>query len=275
LEIVFVFVNFNNTRFSKSAVESLSRNGQLQHPVYIVDNNSQPAERAALVEVQKANPKLKLTLLSENIGYFPALNIGIKEARQAHPNAKAYVVGNNDLLFPEDFAEQVGRIDGLLNRYPVVSPNIVTMDGVHQNPHVIAKISALREVMYDLYHLNYWLARIIVAVAHWTRFFTDRSDESFHQVPQEINQGYGACYLLSQKFFENFDELWAPSFLMYEEFFLSQQLSQKGFKVFYEPSVGVRHYCHAATGQLPGKLRWNYSKQAHQVYRKYVRPFGK
>jgi GT2 family glycosyltransferase len=275
LEIVFVFVNFNNTRFSKSVVESLLKGGLLSAPVYIVDNNSEPSERADLMGLRDSVLGLTLLLLDENIGYFPALNVGLRKARESHPNADAFVVGNNDLLFPEEFSQQLNSIAHLMLRYPVISPNIITMDGVHQNPHVISKISTFRELMYDLYHSNYVLARIIMIIARWTQAFTDRRDESFNMIPQEITQGYGACYIITQKFFANFDELWAPSFLMYEEFFLSFQLGQQGFRTFYWPHLKVKHFCHAATGKLPGKVRWSHSRRAHQLYREYVRPFHK
>jgi GT2 family glycosyltransferase len=108
-------------------------------------------------------------------------------------------------------------------------------------------------------------------LAKLTQRFTDRKDEQQHAVAQEIRQGYGACYILTPKFFEHFDELWAPTFLMYEEFFLAKQLEDKGFKTYYEPRIMVTHHCHASTGTLPGKFRWQLSKQAHKEYRKYVK----
>lgn len=271
MKVAFVFVNFNNTRFTASAIESITASDAAQCPVFVVDNASSQDDRRELAKLEALYPQLSLIYCDKNIGYFPALNVGIKAARASHPETEAYVIGNNDLLFPPNLLLKISEIAPLLKKYPVVSPSIVTMDGEHQNPHVVNGISAFRERVYDLYHANYLLAKIITRVASWTRPLTDRDDEKQHAIAQEINQGYGACYLLSPKFFEYFDELWAPSFLMYEEFFLSEQLKKKGFRVFYDPTVQVRHFCHASTGQLPSKLRWQYSRAAHKLYRQYVK----
>jgi GT2 family glycosyltransferase len=270
LNVAFVFVNFNNTRFTESALQSLADSDAAQHPVIVVDNASKSSDRDGLISLQRRYPQLTIIWSDKNIGYFPALNLGIKKARSVHPKMDAYVIGNNDLLFPSNLVSQISQIQSLLQKYPVVSPDIVTMDGEHQNPHVIAGISPFRERIYDLYHSSYFLAKVIIKVASWTKRFTDRDDESHHDVAQEINQGYGACYILSPKFFELFEELWAPSFLMYEEFFLSQQLAKRGYQVYYDPTVQVKHFCHASTGQLPSKLRWEYSRDAHKLYRQHA-----
>jgi GT2 family glycosyltransferase len=67
--------------------------------------------------------------------------------------------------------------------------------------------------------------------------------------------------------------LWAPTFLMYEEFFLSKQLADKGYKIFYEPSIKVIHLTHATTNNLPSKTKWLIARDSHKIYRKYVKIF--
>lgn len=100
------------------------------------------------------------------------------------------MIGNNDLVFPSDFFQQLDKCQSVLDEYPVVSPNIRMVNGVPQNPHVIHRISKVREFVYDLYYSSYWLAGLIVLVAKWTHSFTDRKDEQQHAIAQEIHQGY-------------------------------------------------------------------------------------
>jgi GT2 family glycosyltransferase len=184
------------------------------------------------------------------------------------------VVGNNDLIFPADFAESLRRNLPTLEKYAVVSPDIVTLDGAHQNPHVIRKIGKLREFIYNLYYANYYSSIAIRQVAKLTRSFTDRRDETQHKVAQEIYQGYGACYVLGPVFFRHFEELWAPTFLMHEEFFLSKQLSDKGLSVYYEPSIKVLHCCHGAMAAIAGRKAWEAARAAQKIYRQHVRVFS-
>ncbi|RJQ78882.1 MAG: glycosyltransferase family 2 protein, partial [Desulfobacteraceae bacterium] len=126
------------------------------------------------------------------------------------------------------------------------------------------------EIMYNLYHCNYYLACFIKKIAKLTNSFTDRKDEKQYEFAQEIYQGYGACYILSPVFFQHFNDLWAPTFLMHEELFLSKQLESKGFRIYYEPSIRIQHHWHAAMDKVPNKKRWEMSRDAHQIYRKYI-----
>ncbi|HTF96227.1 MAG TPA: glycosyltransferase [Cellvibrio sp.] len=270
-EIMFVVTNFNNSQFTEQLIDSI-RNSDLEDShVVVVDNASEEKHIEILRNIEQKHSNVTIIYNKQNIGYFPGLNTGIKWARENNLHAKYMIIGNNDLIIPVDFKNNVSMCLDRLKKYPVLSPNITMLDGTPQNPHVISSISPIREFIYDLYHSSYLLAGLIVRLAKLTHRFTDRDDEKQHEIAQEIYQGYGACYILTPKFFELFEELWAPTFLMYEEFFLAKQLEGKGFKVFYEPRIRVQHYCHASTGQLPGRKRWEFSRLAHREYRKYVK----
>ena len=252
-------------------VESLLKIGCCFQLV-VVDNASNKDEQHKLEKIDVGSDNvIKIIKSDENIGYFAGLNLGIRYARKHFDAADSYIIGNNDLVFPKEFAKQLESCQQVLKKYPVVAPNIRMLDGTPQNPHVISAISKKREFIYDLYHSSYILAGLITKVAKLTHKFTDRKDEQQHEIAQEIYQGYGACYILSEKFFKEFGELWSPTFLMYEEFFLSKQLEEKGYKTYYEPRIMITHHCHASTSTLPGKYRWQLSRDAHKEYRKYVK----
>lgn len=272
MKVCFIVTNFNNTYYTQMMLKSLFASDLTHFNVVIVDNSSRNDEIRFLNSVAaEYTDKVAVLYNKNNVGYFRGLNLGIRYARNHFSDFDYYIIGNNDLIFPDDFASQLALCKKALDNYPVVSPNIRMLDGTPQNPHVINYISKKREFIYDLYYSSYLLAWLIVRLAKFTRRFTDRKDESQHDIAQEIYQGYGACYILTPKFFEHFTELWAPTFLMYEEFFLSRQLAEKRFKIYYEPSVSITHYCNTSTGTLPSKLKWEYSRQAHKEYRKYVK----
>ncbi len=271
IKLGFIFTNFNNTKFTESAIKSISESDAKYAPVIIVDNASKQEHVIKLRSIANEYNNVKLICNVENIGYFKGLNVGIKLGKNQYPQVKYWIIGNNDLTFSKDILAQVLSNQSILNDYPVISPNIITIDGIPQNPHVISKISKFREVIYDLYHFNYYLAGFIKKLAKFTHRYTDRDDEAHHEEAMEIYQGYGACYILTPTFFENFEELWSPTFLMYEEFFLSKQLEEKGYKIFYEPSIRIQHHWHATTTELPKRLYWEFSRNAHKEYRKHIK----
>ncbi len=242
--------------------------------IAIVDNASAMASVAELKALASDFPDVHLILNPENVGYFRGLNQGIRYLRREHPDLEWMVVGNNDLEFPPDFSACLERNSQRWQAIPVVCPDIVTPAGDHQNPHVISGIGPLREVFYSLYYSNYMLGLLIHGLAMRFRTFSDRSDESQWQIARPIYQGHGSCYLLGPAFFSLFEELWAPTLLMFEEFFLSKQLADVGHQAYYDPAIRVIHHWHGALNDLPNRRRWALARDAHREYRKYVKIFG-
>lgn len=91
-----------------------------------------------------------------------------------------------------------------------------------------------------------------------------------HRTPGPIEQGYGACYLLGPLFFRHFRELWAPTFLGQEEYFLSEQLKTVGQKVYYEPRFMVTHQTHATIGRWLNRRAWECARESYQIYKRYA-----
>jgi GT2 family glycosyltransferase len=269
----YVCTNFNNSSFTKAAVETFCASQNHQYRVVVVDNASDVQEVQRLKALFDGCSFVEVIYGVDNVGYFRGLNLGLAYLRANHPEFSWIVVGNNDLEFPADFSDRLTGCQSRLQEFLVVSPDIVTKDGLHQNPHVIKEISKIRELFYDIYYLNYHLGMLVQKVATLLHFMTDRPDERQWQVPQLIYQGHGSCYVLTPRFFERFSELWAPTFMMSEEYFLSNQLSRVGQQVFYEPSLRVIHLCHGALSRLPSRKRWEMARDAHRVYRKYVQVF--
>ncbi len=267
----FVFTNYNSSEDTRNAIASINSTiEKSRYQIVVVDNNSNEESVKTLKNLDKDFSNVHLILSKENVGYFKGLNIGIKYLRSKFKEISYMVIGNNDLVFPANFCNSIFENEQTFKKYAVISPDIVTREGTHQNPQVIKKISTLREIVYDLYYFNYYFAIFIRKIAKITHRFTDRHDEKAFGIPQEIYQGHGSCYILGPVFFENFEELHAPTFLMGEEFFLSLQLQRKNLCVYYLPSISVLHECHSSIAKVPNKKMWNISKQAHKEYRKHI-----
>ena len=214
MELGFVFTNYNNSDFTEKAIESIEMIQKQFFKIVVVDNNSEEDDVLLLKKIAVKYPNVSVICLEKNVGYFKGLNQGIKYLREHFPSIEHMVIGNNDVLFYNDFYETILAKNNLMLKYPVIAPNIITVDGFHQNPHVISQISKLREIVYDIYHVHFFFAKTIIKLAQLTQSVTDRKDEEQHEDAQEIYQGYGACYILTPLFFKNFKSLWSPTFLM-------------------------------------------------------------
>lgn len=268
----FIFTNYNNSDITGEAIKSILNNiidNEFNIEIIIVDNDSNLNERNKLREISKLIKVVKVIYLSENIGYFKGLNEGIKNLKNSSNFYDFVVVGNNDLFFKNNFLKSVYENYNLFKNYPVVSPDIIRLDGFHQNPHVTKPISKFRKIMYDAYYSNYYLSKIISFAANMTRKYTQRGDEKSYNIGGEIIEGYGACYLLGPLFFKYFEYLLAPTFLMGEEFFLYHQLKEKNYRIYYEPNIKVNHHDHATVSNLPSKKFWELSRDSHKIYKEY------
>jgi GT2 family glycosyltransferase len=210
---------------------------------------------------------VEIVLSPSNLGYFAGLNLGLSVLKSTWSDCDVAVIGNNDLEFPVGFADSVSAVREQLEKYPVVSPRIRTLEGREQNPHVVHSVSVLRERMYDAYHSSYSVALALKMIARVAGAFGERGDEESYERRQEIWQGHGSCYLVGPVFFREFGSLPAPTLLFGEEYFLAEQLESKGYSILYEPSVLVTHACHSSVGRLPGRRQWELSRKAHEVYR--------
>ena len=273
MKIGYVCTNYNNSDYTAKAVRTLQAGAGHEYSIVIVDNHSDKESVRQLLDLAGEFQDIRLVLNPDNVGYFRGLNIGIRNLREHDPEVEWLVIGNNDLEFPVDFAATISAKAVKLREHAVVSPDILTVEGEHQNPHVISGISLFRELAYDLYYSNYYLGLATLKLAKLLPFLSQRDDEEEWQTSRPIYQGHGSCYLLGPRFFEQFEELWAPTFMMSEEYFLSKQLSDLGQCVFYEPAIRVVHHWHGSLDKLPSRKRWNMAREAHREYRKYVKVF--
>ena len=271
----YVCTNYNNAPVTRAAVASLyADNAPDRVRVVVVDNASHDADRAALGRLADEFRGVDVVYNAENVGYFPGLNIGIERLRGLRSDCDLMVVGNNDLEFPQGFVANVVRNREVLDRWAVVAPDLVSPEGQHQNPHVLRPISRLRRAVWDVHFSSRAAASLVRLAARATRRLTTRAENApestLHLTPGPIEQGYGACYLLGPAFFRHFSQLCAPTFLMQEEFFLSEQLATIGQQTWYDPRFVVLHRHHATMGAIPGRRHWEISRASHLVYKRYL-----
>jgi GT2 family glycosyltransferase len=276
MRIGCVFTNYNNSSYTRAAIASLHAGRRWSDlRVTVVDNKSRDDDIQSLKDMVEEFPGVELLLNATNIGYFPSLNVGLKRLLTKYPDIQHLVVGNNDLVFPDNFVETVQRHRDVFDTWAVVAPDLVTVDGVHQNPHVLYPISRTRKLIWELYFLSYGAAVLIRHAARITRQFTVREerapDSKLYETPGPIEMGLGACYLLGPVFLRHFSRLWAPTFMMQEELFLYEQLKAIGQMTYYDPRFVVLHHDHATTDGLPSRRYWQIARDAHRVYKRYLR----
>lgn len=268
-EIYFITVNYNDSQHTINYVGSINKLiiSKEKINIIIVDNNSKSDDFSILNSRFKHEKNIILIRNKNNLGYFKALNVGI--GRVKHKRGKIFVVSNNDIQFDKNFLIQLANIQYSKDTL-IISPNVITKNGIHQNPHYITRVSKTRKLMYNFYFKNYYLGQIIYFFAQiYKKIFLPRNKNNYNKY-LHIYMGIGACYIIKDIFFEYYKKLDDRVFLWGEEALLANQVKQVNGKILYAPNLIVYHAESGSVKKIPSKLQYNITKDSYKIYKKYL-----
>ncbi len=266
---LFITVVYNNFADTEEFCRSLGlqdRTTQFDLQCVIVDNSTDLAESARVLSLTDEFDFVSILRPGENTGYFGGLNYALE--RYDCSNFSCVVVCNNDLEFSADFCKTFISMKFTDDTF-VVCPNVVTLDGVHQNPHVLRPFSRIARARLDLYFSHYYVAAFLKSVKQAIRCIMPHRLGNNKIMPSSfVHMGIGACYLLLPQFFARFSKLQYPFFLYGEEAFLSSQVHRGGGRLFYCSTLNLRHKESATLSKLPAKVSYEYARSGYRTYRR-------
>lgn len=269
--IYFITVNFNNSDATIDFVRSIMGLMPTEDNIHIVivDNNSNEEDFHKLKEGLEYIKGIKIIHNGSNLGYFKGINVGIRGISRR--NEDLVVIGNNDLLFREDFLVELTKSN--YEDVYVLAPNVITLDGYHQNPQLVARQSKFEKFMLEIYFLNYYLAKILRFSSLLVHKIKKRKDNVNWDKEMFIHQGIGACYVLTNKFFKFYRELDDRVFLYGEESLLTNQVFAAGGKILYKPSLVVYHQTNLEDTLFRcynSKVEYKMAQESFKIYSKYL-----
>jgi GT2 family glycosyltransferase len=264
--IQFICVNYNNSEYSIEFCESLRRQNGLADDFalkcMIIDNSTSIKDSNALREYSADCSWVSCIKASKNLGYFGGLNLGLSSLNTC--DSDYIVVCNNDLVFESDFCKKLSSKTYNGNVFSVC-PDVVTKDGIHQNPHVLNKISWSRKLQFDIYFSHYYVARLMSWVLSIIRPI--KSSPSQQLTGCVVHMGIGACYVLTCEFLKRFKKLNYPHFLYGEEAYFSDQIHSAGGLLWFDPDLVVYHAESATLSKVPRRTAYEFSKSGYPSYR--------
>ncbi|MEZ8967574.1 glycosyltransferase family 2 protein [Vibrio breoganii] len=283
----FICVNYGGTELCLGLLSSLlDMEVELENSIrlIVVDNFHSMEERDLLTSKlfpvrdnsSGNNIEIEIIFLDENIGYFPAMNKGLELVRESD-EYEVTIIGNNDLIYNSKFISNY-----LACNYPektmVISPDVVTMDGIHQNPLAVKKMSRKEILISELYSTHFYVAsamRRVKKIAKPILNFFSKNNNSTAKRPillqsQVIQRGIGACYILTKEFFEHYEQLDDCVFMWGEEALLSNQVEQKDGVIFFEPSIKVLHHESATATKSFTRDKYEIRRQSFKKFKKYL-----
>lgn len=270
MNVCIIMVNYNNSQLSCNCCDSLLKQRRfVDMTIIVVDNNSKKEEQEILRNYLRGKEQMEGLYLNNNIGYFPAMAKGQELAYSKGIDYDYMIVANNDLIYESDFFENLDLLD-LKSDVMVVSPDIIRMDGVHQNPHFINRISFVRKFLYHFYYSNWYVALFMTYILRMLNAKRRDKNKPEFDKAQYIYMGFGACFILTRKYMNKVKLLDTRSFLMGEEQLLTIQVEEYGGKIYYAPTLKVIHMDSATFKQRSNRFAYECERKSYKLYKDFI-----
>lgn len=257
MKIAYVILHYlagtDTQECARSILEATKDSCHSTH-VVIVDNGSPNESYSQLVRTFEADPRVTLLQSKENLGFARGNNLGFAYAKDQLYADFIVMLNNDTILSQKDFNEiLVTKYEQ--TGYGVLGPDIVTADGLHQNPGnkqswSLAELRSMRLKKRIRNLLTY------VNLDGFVSSIIERSKEIYRKQPLEKDVPntilHGACWIFSPCYIEKFDGICPDTFLYMEEDILKLYADHYGFLMLYTYELKLFHKEDAATNALAG-----------------------
>ncbi len=292
INIYFVILHYQNMEDTVNCIESIDKlktKDNANVKIILIDNDSPNKSGIELQSKYSNREDIECVLLDKNLGFSKANNIGYSKAKDN--NADIILIINNDIIIEDK--ELIDKIIDNLNEYDIVVPDIINKEGRHQNPmrsEIYTLKKAYKNMIFELvkfiiYHIpiirvlfyNYDVSREKLWMENY--YNTHRKNfDIYNFVP------YGAFIIYNKGWIKNETLAFVSNTFMYgEEDMLSLYIREKGYSLFYDDRIKIKHLEGQSTKKsnkslyktliFKSKNRANAFKQYIMFYKKILRKY--
>ena len=259
MDLGVVIVNYNTRERLRDCLQSLQANRGVSFATYVVDNCSTDGSAAM---VRQTFSDIRVIESTRNGGYSYANNLGLRALLSLDPAPPYILLLNPDTVLPADALARVIEFFGQHPDAGIVGPKLVMADGKLD----LACRRSFPSPELAIYHaLN--LDTRFPQSKRFARYNLTFLDEN--QVA-EIDSVVGAFMMLRTVALQQAGLLDESYFMYGEDLDLALRIKQRGWKVYYDPAVQVRHYKREAS-RTSARAQYEFWRAAYIFYRKHYR----
>lgn len=253
--IAFVVLHYNDLKVTIDCVNALLQlelNNEIG--IVVVDNGSPNDSGEILKNIFLNYNNVEVVLTGVNYGFAKGNNYGYRLAKQLY-KPDYVVVMNNDVMIEDSLFIYKLKSNNHLLDYEVIMPDIISKNGVHQNPFRQKPLSnsALRKNYYEMF-LFLVLYHIPIINTIWSSRNKKRGvvlAEEKQYSSYEMMVPHGACVIFSKKWIDNEDVVFVPDTFLYgEEDILYEYIINKRYRTYFEKTLIVKHLEDVATSSV-------------------------
>jgi GT2 family glycosyltransferase len=271
-EIAIITVQYGNPSdtiaFLKTVAATMDSN---DCEIVIIDNGGTSDDTSDIDALSEIAPcAIHYLRPQENRYYWGGAALAIETHYRSRDRLPRWlIICNNDILVRDQkFFQMLRQLDPAA--YPIIAPSIIA-DGQDQNPLLEGPPSRAKRVKWQLYDLDYRIAKALLGVhAIWQSLTSRRgrvlSPQWAGAQPRRIYAPHGAFVILSKRFFEAGGELDTTVPMFAEELTLAALAERLRLPVWYFPSLQVLHQPHSTTGSRLTREKYELERRARRHY---------
>lgn len=285
INIVFIVLHYQNIDDTVNCIESIKRLDNLKENsfnIIIVDNKSPNGTGEVLKNKYIKENEIEVILLDKNYGFSKANNIAYEKAITYNPDIVMAL--NNDIIFEDTtFLNKLINIYNLSEKYDVVSPDIINIDGKHQNPLRDKEMSlkkAYKNMIYEsIFATTMNIPGIRKLLLNKRKKREKKWFEAYYNEKNNINKNdfvpFGAFIIYMNEWLKNENQAFVSDTFMYEEEdMLNLYIKQKNYKILYADELKVKHLEGQSTKKSSKNEYQNMkfkSKNKSKALKKYIK----
>lgn len=251
ITVCFCILHYKNIEVTIDCVEDILRNNS--NPFFnivIVDNGSGNGTGELLGEKYKSNKQVFVLKNKVNAGFAKGNNIGYRFAK-SKLQADIIVAMNSDILVGNTFSvEDIVTSCNDNDNVEIVAPDIVTRDGLHQNPYRDKPFPQKQYISSLIKNtILSWAINLPVAGETFYLKYADKKNKKKNNGNKEKVKTviynfvpHGSCVIFTKQWISRENNAFLPiTFLYCEEEILYTYSKDKGYKIKYDPNLCIQH----------------------------------
>ena len=245
-KITFVILHFKDYNVTYNAINLLLKQKYNSYEIIVLDNYSNNGSFEKLCESFKNDDRLYFVGIEYNLGFAKSNDLGYQIAKHKF-NSDIIVVMNNDIMIEDfDFCNKLNKYSDNSN-FMIMGPDIITKDGIHQNPLpiVIDSINTINKMIIKA-RIKIFLLKILPKYSTKKINISGDYENYKENVPL-----HGSCIIFGKKFIKNHEYPFYPDTFLYgEEDILYNLNKEKNGSLIYNPNLMVKHLEDVSTSNI-------------------------
>lgn len=252
-KVCFIILHYQTIEDTKECIKSILANIKYDnYNIIVVDNGSPNGTGKKLAELYKNNPKVKIIISENNLGFARGNNLGFQYIKNNFDPDFIIMINNDTIMQDQDFIKKIIE-EYEKEPYHILGPKIISLvNQKNQNP-MPATLRNLKEVKTGIFKtrmlllLNYLrLDGILLKV--YEKLIKKVENDNLSQVKDYML--HGSCLVFSKDYIKKYDGLYNKTFLYGEENILYFISKRDNLELRYFDDAFIHHKEDSATNSI-------------------------